>query len=216
MFYDCSYVCKRLLVHFFLTCKTKLKQHGCIYSTYSQSKKKKEKESVLGGWRGAVDAFRWPLLQNYEIWKSKPEQTSFPLEVMWSKWNKQQILGWKWCSQEPQAHITSPFKHFLFPPPFSFWSCRLEVSDIFWPSIFARWSSSFSSPARGAALSSQDAIDEDGHDGGTDQARDGHGYKPRHEDVPEQTPVHCLSRAQPSYCDHRANLQAGQMSHESE
>lgn len=97
-------------------------------------------------------------LQNDEIWKSKSEQrnASFPLEVMWPKWNKQQILGQKWCSQEPQAHITSPFKHFYFFS-FFFQSCRLEVSDIFWPSNFASsllvrtGAVSFSSPGSGSS-----------------------------------------------------------------
>lgn len=62
---------------------------------------------------------------------------------------------------------------------------------------------------------SQDAVDEDGHDGGTDQARDGHSHKPRHEDVSEQTPVYCLPWAQPSYCNHRAHLETQQSSDKS-
>ncbi|KAF3848987.1 hypothetical protein F7725_015484 [Dissostichus mawsoni] len=71
---------------------------------------------------------------------------------------------------------------------------------------------SSSSPARGAAECSEDAVDEDGHDGGADQTRDGHRHKPRHEDVSEQTPVDGLFRAQPSYRNHRAHLETQQRS----
>lgn len=135
-------------------------------------------------------------MMRYE--KSKSEQKDMqvsPLEVMWPNWNKQQILGRKLCSQEPQAHITSPCKYFF---SFFFQSCWLEVSNIIWPHNFTPFllvrtgAVSFSSPARGAALCSQDAVDEDGHDGSANQARDGHSHKPRHEDVSEQAPVYCL------------------------
>lgn len=115
----------------------------------------------------------------------------------------------------------SPFKHFYFFS-FFFQSCWLEVSDIFWPSNFTPFLLvrtgavfPFSPLARGAAGCSQDAIDEDGHDGGTDQTRDGHSHKPRHEDVSEQTPVYGLPWAQPSHCDHRAHLETQQSSDES-
>lgn len=141
---------------------------------------------------------------------------------MLPNWNKQQILGWKWCSQESQAHITSPFKHFyIFFFSFFFQSCWLEVSNIFWPSNFTprllvlTGAVSFSPPAWGAAECSQDAIDKDGHDGSTDQARDGHSHKPRHEDVSEQTPVYCLPGAQPSYRNHWAHLETQQLSDKS-
>lgn len=49
--------------------------------------------------------------------KSKSEQKDMQvsqMEVMWPNWNKQQILGRKLCSQEPQARITSPCKYFFF------------------------------------------------------------------------------------------------------
>ena len=152
--------------------------------------------------------------------KAEPDRMqASPLEAMWPSWNKLQILGWKWCSKEPQAHITSLFKHFFFSSYVSFQSCWLEVSSIFRPSNFTPFSCwrsfSFSSPARGAAERSQDAVDEDGHDGGADQARDGHGHKPSHEDVPEQTPVDRLPWAQPAYGHHRAHLQTQQVSVES-
>ncbi len=157
----------------------------------------------------------------YEKASQNKEMQVSPLEVMWPNWNKQQILGWKWCSQEPQAHITSPFKHFYFFS-FFFQSCWLEVSNIFWPSNFTPFllvstGAVILSPplARGAAECSQDTIDEDGHDGGTDQTRDGHSHKPRHEDVSEQTPVYGLPWAQPSYCNHRAHLETQQLSDES-
>lgn len=117
-----------------------------------------------------------------------------------------------------QPRTTGPYHKvlstFLFFFSFFFQSCWLEVSDIFWPSNFTPFllvptgAISFSfPPARGAAECSQDAVDEDGHDGSTDQTRDGHGHKPRHEDVPEQTPVYCLPWTQPSYCHHWAHLE---------
>lgn len=52
----------------------------------------------------------------------------------------------------------------------------------------------------------QDAVDEDGHDGGAEQAGHGHRDEPRQEDVPEETPVHRLPGAQPAHGDHRAHL----------
>lgn len=166
----------------------------------------------------SVDAFRWPLLQNYEIWKSKSEQTnaSFPLEVTRPNWDKPQILGWKWCSQEPQAHITNPFKHFYFfsLPKLLAWGKRYILA--FKLHSFSAGAVFLSPPLLGVQpYSSQDAVDEDGHDGGTDQARDGHSHKPRHEDVSEQTPVYCLPWAQPSYCNHRAHLETQQSSDKS-
>lgn len=55
----------------------------------------------------------------------------------------------------------------------------------------------------------QYAIDEQRHDGGTEQA--GHGYRdePGQEDVPEQPPVHRLLGADPAYRHHRAHLMPG-------
>lgn len=47
-------------------------------------------------------------------------------------------------------------------------------------------------PYCGSAASRQDAVGEDGHDGGADEAGDGHSHKPGHEDIPEQAPIHCL------------------------
>lgn len=101
-----------------------------------------------------------------------------------------------------QPRTTGPyhnsFQHFFFFFSFFFQSCWLEVSDIFWPSNFTPFllvrtgAVSFSSPAWGAAECSQDAIDEDGHNGSADQARNGHSHKPRHEDVSEKTPVYRL------------------------
>lgn len=149
-------------------------------------------------------------LQNYEIWLSKTRTNArFPLEVMWSNWNKQEILGWEWYNQEPQAQITSPFfPLLLFLPKLLAWGKRYFSLPASLPFLPQR--ASFSSPAWGATVCSQDAIDEDGHDGGTDEASDGHSHKPRHEDIPEQTPVHCLPWAHPSYCYHRAHLQIKQ------
>ncbi|KAJ8393934.1 hypothetical protein AAFF_G00054670 [Aldrovandia affinis] len=51
-----------------------------------------------------------------------------------------------------------------------------------------------------------DDLDEDSHDRCTEEARDGHGHKPGHEDVAEQMPVHCLPGAKPPNCHHRAHL----------
>lgn len=41
---------------------------------------------------------------------------------------------------------------------------------------------------------SDDDVGEQGHDGRTDEAGDGHRHKPGDEDVPEQTPVNSLTR----------------------
>lgn len=59
----------------------------------------------------------------------------------------------------------------------------------------------------GAALYWQDAVGEDGHDGGTDEARDGHGHEPRHEDISEEAPIDCLPRPQPPDGHHRTHLE---------
>lgn len=45
----------------------------------------------------------------------------------------------------------------------------------------------------------QDSKLEDSHDGSTNEARDGHGDKPCHEDVSEEAPVYCLPGAQPAH-----------------
>lgn len=76
--------------------------------------------------------------------------------------------------------------------------CGLFQRDVSFPPLLLRGY---------AAEPLQDAIDEEGHDGGTDQARYGHSHKPGHEDVPEQPPVDCLPGAQPSNCNNRANLE---------
>lgn len=114
-----------------------------------------------------------------------------------------------------QPRTTGPYHKFF--QTFCFFLFRLklfaEVSDIFWPSNFSPFllartgADSFSSSAWGLARCSQDAVNEDGHDGSADQARDGNCHKPRHEDVSEQTPVYSLSWTQPSYSNHRAHLE---------
>lgn len=45
----------------------------------------------------------------------------------------------------------------------------------------------------------QDSKLEDSHDGSANEAGDGHGDEPRHEDVPEEAPVYCLPGAQPAH-----------------
>lgn len=114
--------------------------------------------------------------------------------------------------QEPQTHITNPFKHFFS----SFFCLKLFARGkryIFGlsTSLLARTGAGFfSSSAWGSAKWLGDAVNEDGHDGSTDESRDGHSHKPRHEDVSEKTPIYSLPRAQPSYCNHRAHLQTQQ------
>lgn len=54
----------------------------------------------------------------------------------------------------------------------------------------------------------QDAVDQQGHDGGAEQAGHGHGDEPRQEDVPEEAPVHCLLGADPADGHDRAHLEA--------
>lgn len=102
----------------------------------------------------------WYSLQNDEIWKSKSERRNaiFPLEVMWPEWNKQQILGWKWCSQEPKAYITSPSKHFIFflffPPLFQkllAWGKRYIFASQLYSSSGAHWSGFFFLPCLGCS-----------------------------------------------------------------
>lgn len=56
---------------------------------------------------------------------------------------------------------------------------------------------------------SKDGILEQGHDGSTDEARNGDCDKPGHEDIAEQAPVHSLLGAQPAHGNHRSHLQQG-------
>lgn len=53
-------------------------------------------------------------------------------------------------------------------------------------------------------------VGEESHDGGTDETRDGHGHKPGHEDVAEQTPIHSFPGTQPTHGYHRTNLGKGE------
>lgn len=53
----------------------------------------------------------------------------------------------------------------------------------------------------------QDAVDEQGHDGGAEEAGHGHRDKPRQEDVPEEAPVHRLLGADPTHGHDRAHLE---------
>lgn len=93
----------------------------------------------------------------YEKSKSEQRNASFPLEVMWPKWNKQQILGRKWCSQEPQAHVTSPFKtflffFFLFLPKLLAWGKRyIFAFQLCSPSPGSPWSGFFLLPCSGCS-----------------------------------------------------------------
>lgn len=50
---------------------------------------------------------------------------------------------------------------------------------------------------------------EQSHDGGADEAGDGNGDEPGHEDVPEQAPIHSLPRTQPAHSHNRAHLKRG-------
>lgn len=114
-----------------------------------------------------------------------------------------------------QPKTTGPYLSQLKQFSFSFQSCWLEVSDIFWLSDFTPLLERSFLPRSPGGLQpycSQDAMDEDGHDGGTDQAWDGHSHEPSHEDVSEQSPVYGLPRAQPSHGDHRAHLETQQLS----
>lgn len=54
----------------------------------------------------------------------------------------------------------------------------------------------------------QDAVDEQGHDGGAEQAGHRHRDEPRQEDVPEEAPVHGLLGADPAHGHDRAHLEA--------
>lgn len=157
-------------------------------------------------------------LQNDEIWKKQvrtKRYASFPTGSYVAQLEQTANSRSKIMQPRTTGPITSPCKYFF---SFFFRSCWLEVSNImrphnFTPFLLVRTGAvSFSSPARGAALCSQDAVDEDGHDGSANQARDGHSHKPRHEDVSEQAPVYCLPWAQPSYCNHRAHLKTKQSS----
>lgn len=53
----------------------------------------------------------------------------------------------------------------------------------------------------------QDAVDQQGHDGGAEQAGHRHGDEPGQEDVPEEAPVHRLLGADPAHGHHRAHLE---------
>lgn len=111
---------------------------------------------------------------------------------------------WKMVQSRTTGPYHKSFQTLLdFFFSFFFQSCWLEVSDIFWPSNFTsllswvRIGAVILSPpllrgGGGVALRFQDTILEDSHDGGTDQAGDGHSHEPRHEDVSEQTPVYRL------------------------
>lgn len=105
-------------------------------------------------------------------------------------------------------HVTSPFH--VFASIFFQRSWHM-VSDIIWPSnLTLSWvcteAVSLPSPAWDAVMCLQDAVDEDSHDGSTDQTGYGYRHEPRHEDISEQTPVHRLPRTKPPNCDHGANL----------
>lgn len=65
-------------------------------------------------------------------------------------------------------------------------------------------------PPENSALShqGQDAVDQQGHDGGAEQAGHGHGDEPRQEDVPEEAPVHRFLGADPAHGHDRAHLEA--------
>lgn len=54
----------------------------------------------------------------------------------------------------------------------------------------------------------QDAVDQQGHDGGAEHARHGHGDEPRQEDVPEEAPIHRFLGADPAHGHDRAHLEA--------
>lgn len=63
-------------------------------------------------------------------------------------------------------------------------------------------------PCRAPSDEGQDAVDEQGHDGGAEQASHGHCDKPRQEDVPEEAPVHCFLGADPTHGHDWAHLEA--------
>lgn len=54
----------------------------------------------------------------------------------------------------------------------------------------------------------QDAVDEQGHDGGAEQAGHRHRDEPGQEDVSEEAPVHGLLGADPAHGHDRAHLEA--------
>ena len=151
--------------------------------------------------RKSADAFRI-ILYRMMIWKSKIPTGSNVGQLERRANSRLKMM---------QPRTTSPyhesFQHFFF--------FLLFLPKLAWGKLciltFQRHS--VSPPLLGAQQNvSQDPVDEDGHNGSTDQARDGHSHEPRHEDVPEQTPVHCLSRTQPSNCDHRAHLETQPLS----
>lgn len=152
------------------------------------------------------------------IWKSKSEQRNAKLPTGSDVAQMERTANPRLKMMQPRT--TGPyhksFQHFyfflffLFLPKLLAWGKRYILAfQLYSFSLGAHWSDFFLLPlARGSAVEcSQDAVDEDGHDGGTDQTGDGHGHEPRHEDVSEQTPVHCLPWAQPAYCHHWAHLE---------
>lgn len=75
-------------------------------------------------------------------------------------------------------------------------------------SLFFLWPSSVLPPGCVPSHIGQDAVDEQGHDGGAEQAGHGHRDEPRQEDVPEEAPVHSFLRADPTHGHNRTHLQA--------
>lgn len=92
-----------------------------------------------------------------------------------------------------------------------------HIYDSFSPSLSFSLSDSLSPPLLSLPAPSdegQDAVDEDGHDGGAEQAGHGHRDEPRQEDVPEEAPVHCSLGADPTHGHDRAHLEAAARSGE--
>lgn len=113
----------------------------------------------------------------------------------------------KLCLFLPLFPVTLALCFSSIPPP-------LSATPTLWflpkfPSLSLSLSSSpVLPPCRAPSDEGQDAVDEQGHDGGAEQASHGHCDKPRQEDVPEEAPVHRFLGADPTHGHDWAHLEA--------
>lgn len=123
---------------------------------------------------------------------------------------------------ETQPRITDSIKRGLFDPPLITGMMeggqverdregKVEMCPLSLGILVAVGGSSWAErEAEWTFKASQNDVGEQGHDGCADKARDGHGDKPGHKDVSEQSPVHCLPGAQPTDSHHRPDLKSNQ------
>ena len=159
------------------------------------------------------------------LWKSKSEQrnASFP---QWNSWAPKEWTA-KYRSSMMQPRTTGTCHKYFQTCQYIFHLFHILLKLLAWGKkyfghqtfpflLVCSGAVSFASPLWGSVTYSEDAIDEDGHDGSTYQARDGHCNKPCHEDISKQTPVYCLPWTQPSNCHDRANLKTEWLSEKSQ